>query len=134
MDPKVGVWNPSTRCPIGSYRHLPRHILWVSKLRLATRSPIRQELDHQVNLDRLHRRRHRIRRIEHRIDLFDDVAGDFEEVPLVFERDQAARRAPLSMPTWSGSANERTDLIFPWMLRSPRTMRPATTECFLMAE
>src|SRR5208282_5749209 len=34
----------------------------------------------------------------------------------LFSRGINARRAPLSMPTWSGSARDRTALMFPWML------------------
>ena len=40
----------------------------------------------------------------------------------------SARRAPLSMPTWSGSARDRKDLMLPWILRSPRINSPAKTD------
>src|SRR4029077_21118390 len=43
----------------------------------------------------------------------------------LFSRGISARRAPLSIATCNGSANERIDLMFPWMLRSPRMTRPA---------
>ena len=49
----------------------------------------------------------------------------------LFSRGISARRAPLSMPTWSGSARDFTALMFPWMLRSPRIIRPGWTECLL---
>ncbi len=42
----------------------------------------------------------------------------------LFSSGTSARRAPLSMATWSGSASDRTDLMFPWMLRSPRMTKP----------
>src|SRR5262249_46269292 len=52
----------------------------------------------------------------------------------LFSRGIRARRAPLSIATWSGSARDRTDLMFPWMLRSPRITSPAWTDCRLTAE
>ena len=42
-----------------------------------------------------------------------------------------ALRAPLSMPTWSGSTRDRIGLMLPWILRSPRISRPGQNRVLL---
>jgi hypothetical protein len=72
-----------------------------------------------IQTQRLERRRLRIA-VKHRIDLFHDVRGNVEESSLVLDRNQGPL-GTLVLRNLKGSLSERSGLMFPWKVMSPRT-------------